>query len=366
MFNPVLVLETALLMLAAFLVGATIGALARLALRRKPTATGPTVIVETVATMPAEPAAALVTAPRIEPLPTPVAPVVPSEIPTPDFATAIQAEPVVAVASKPVAIPADERPSMRPARTAGQTTAGKLVPSPLKSPAEAALPAGTAASADVIPFPVDRSSSAQAAHEPALEPAPEAQTEEPTPESEIPAVETVTEAPAALPDRELVAEVVAVASPGEPEPALAAPEVEAPPVTETAKEPEHDEAAAMRAIEGNWSPRRTKRTRPTEAAESPAPAEPAAFGRPSGLEAPRGGRKDQLTHIIGVVPIIETALNRIGVFHFDQLAAFSDDNVAWLEGHLGIAGRIDREHWREQARELAVLSEKAAKAASKA
>ena len=64
-----------------------------------------------------------------------------------------------------------------------------------------------------------------------------------------------------------------------------------------------------------------------------------------------------------MLPIIETSLNGAGVYHFDQVADFTDENVAWLEQHLGISGRVTREHWREQARELAAASESARKVA---
>jgi predicted flap endonuclease-1-like 5' DNA nuclease len=84
-------------------------------------------------------------------------------------------------------------------------------------------------------------------------------------------------------------------------------------------------------------------------------------GRPAGLEAPRDGQRDELTHIIGVLPVIETALNQLGIYHFDQVGALTDENIGWIEGHLGVPGRIGRELWREQARELsAVLKPKRA------
>ena len=89
---------------------------------------------------------------------------------------------------------------------------------------------------------------------------------------------------------------------------------------------------------------------PVEDAPTPAPVEP---GRPEALSAPRGGRKDDLTHIIGVLPALELALNEIGVFHFDQIADWDEDNMVWVEDHLDTDGRVRREHWREQARELA-------------
>ncbi len=150
--------------------------------------------------------------------------------------------------------------------------------------------------------------------------------------------------------------------------------------------PEEDEAAAMRAIEGNWTPKRAATTgsrKPVvpegveadEAVQAAGAAVAAAVeavnavvaeapGRPMGLDGPRQGVKDNLTNIIGILPIIETALNNAGVFHFDQIAEFTDENVGWLESHLGIAGRIGREHWREQARELAIVSARARKVAA--
>ncbi len=142
-----------------------------------------------------------------------------------------------------------------------------------------------------------------------------------------------------------------------------------------------DEDAAMRAIEGNWSPRRAppkrvareganqavaasaravtaaRRTAEAVVAESKVVVAEAKAeaGRPVGLDAPRDGRKDELTHIIGVLPVIETAFNKLGIYHFDQVGALTDENIGWIEGHLGVPGRIARELWREQARELSAV-----------
>ena len=78
--------------------------------------------------------------------------------------------------------------------------------------------------------------------------------------------------------------------------------------------------------------------------------------KPVGIPAPRNGQPDALTNVIGILPIIETALNTLGIYHFDQVADLTDKQIAWLEAHLGIDGRIGREHWREQAVELAALT----------
>jgi NADH-quinone oxidoreductase subunit E len=43
----------------------------------------------------------------------------------------------------------------------------------------------------------------------------------------------------------------------------------------------------------------------------------------------------------------------LGVYHFDQIAAWSSENVSWIERYLAFKGRIGREQWVEQARRLA-------------
>ncbi|ODT67307.1 MAG: hypothetical protein ABS75_24035 [Pelagibacterium sp. SCN 63-23] len=71
--------------------------------------------------------------------------------------------------------------------------------------------------------------------------------------------------------------------------------------------------------------------------------------RPPQLPAPRGGAPDDLTRIKGVGPKTEAALNDLGVYHFDQIAAWHAQNLDWLDGRVAIKGRIRREQWVEQA-----------------
>lgn len=75
--------------------------------------------------------------------------------------------------------------------------------------------------------------------------------------------------------------------------------------------------------------------------------------RPPQLMAPRGGQADDLKRISGVGPKIEEILNNLGIFHFDQVAAWTTEQVAWVNGYLRFKGRIDREDWLNQARTLA-------------
>lgn len=75
--------------------------------------------------------------------------------------------------------------------------------------------------------------------------------------------------------------------------------------------------------------------------------------QPLALESPVGGQGDDLTVIGGVGPKIQEVLNGLGVYHYDQIAAWTSENIAWIDDHLSFSGRIDREGWVEQARILA-------------
>jgi len=67
-----------------------------------------------------------------------------------------------------------------------------------------------------------------------------------------------------------------------------------------------------------------------------------------------GGQGDDLTLIKGVGPKLAELCNRLGVWHFDQIAAWSPEEVAWVDHHLeGFKGRIARDDWVAQAKILA-------------
>jgi len=79
--------------------------------------------------------------------------------------------------------------------------------------------------------------------------------------------------------------------------------------------------------------------------------------RPNGFAAPRGGTADDLKRIKGIGRQNEGRLHGIGIWHFDQMAAWSDDNVKWIGSYLAFPHRIEREKWIDQARELAASRE---------
>ena len=79
-----------------------------------------------------------------------------------------------------------------------------------------------------------------------------------------------------------------------------------------------------------------------------------AQSRPQGLSAARADRPDDLKLIVGIGPKLEILCNKLGFFHFDQLAAWTDAEIAWADDNLeGFKGRASRDKWVDQARILA-------------
>ena len=76
--------------------------------------------------------------------------------------------------------------------------------------------------------------------------------------------------------------------------------------------------------------------------------------KPATLAAARGGVADDLKQIKGIGPKLEILCNELGFFHFDQVAAWTADEVAWVDANLkGFKGRVSRDNWVEQAKVLA-------------
>lgn len=80
----------------------------------------------------------------------------------------------------------------------------------------------------------------------------------------------------------------------------------------------------------------------------------AALKEPELIKEPRGGKGDDLSLIWGVADKMVEKLNEMGIWHFDQIAQWTPDNVAWFESRLdGFKGRVTRDKWIEQAQKLA-------------
>ncbi len=75
--------------------------------------------------------------------------------------------------------------------------------------------------------------------------------------------------------------------------------------------------------------------------------------RPMMLAAPRNGIPDDLKEISGIGLKIEDALHELGIFHFDQIANWNEENIRWIDNYLVFKGRVNRENWVGQAKLLA-------------
>ena len=89
--------------------------------------------------------------------------------------------------------------------------------------------------------------------------------------------------------------------------------------------------------------------------EAPKAAEPVAAEaegkKPEGLAAPRDGKADDLKKIEGIGPVLEERLNEWGIFHYDQIAAWGADEVAYADNNVPrFKGRCSRDKWVAQAK----------------
>ena len=98
-----------------------------------------------------------------------------------------------------------------------------------------------------------------------------------------------------------------------------------------------------------------ERGRPKTEPAAPPSAAPAS--PPPTMEGPRNGKADDLQRIKGVGPKLEELLNSMGFYHYDQIAAWTEDELGWVDENIeGFKGRATRDDWVRQARALAEQS----------
>ena len=120
-------------------------------------------------------------------------------------------------------------------------------------------------------------------------------------------------------------------------------------------------------LTGGKKPAKAKaaaKPKPAKAEDKPAKAADAApkaelKAKPAEKEAPVAlftapeGPADDLKKISGVGKVLEKKLNDLGITRYDQIAAFSADEIAKVDEVLNFKGRIEREDWTSQAKALA-------------
>lgn len=107
-------------------------------------------------------------------------------------------------------------------------------------------------------------------------------------------------------------------------------------------------ASAARAVKARAA--KAPRVAGPKVVKAEAVAAISAMVKPRAAVAP--AKPDDLKRIAGIGPKLETVLNGLGLWNFGQIAALDAPEVAWLDDHLGFAGRIGRDDWIGQAKTL--------------
>ncbi|MCE8534109.1 NADH-quinone oxidoreductase subunit E [Ruegeria pomeroyi] len=144
-------------------------------------------------------------------------------------------------------------------------------------------------------------------------------------------------------------------APAAPKPAVKqTPKAETKPAPKPAAEPVLKPSTALPGQEELASRKGTWRY---EAEGAETTTDEAGEEQPLTLNAAREGGADDLKLLKGVGPKLEGLLNELGFYHFDQIAAWTPAQVAWVDARLKFKGRIERDGWIDQARQLAAGEE---------
>jgi len=97
-----------------------------------------------------------------------------------------------------------------------------------------------------------------------------------------------------------------------------------------------------------------KKAEPKKAApkKEAAPAADASETAPTQFDS-RPADVDDLKLINGVGPKLEETLNELGIYQFEQIAAWDAENIAFIDARLKFKGRIERDDWVSKAKVLA-------------
>ncbi len=89
-------------------------------------------------------------------------------------------------------------------------------------------------------------------------------------------------------------------------------------------------------------------------AKKAAPKKAEAAEKPAAKKAApkKSAKKDDLSQISGVGPVIVGKLEGLGITTLQQVADFTAEDIERVDAELNFKGRIEREEWVKQAKEL--------------
>lgn len=111
--------------------------------------------------------------------------------------------------------------------------------------------------------------------------------------------------------------------------------------------------AAPKKAAAKAAPKKSEKPAAEKPAAEKAPAKDARVDEKLGVvydSAP--SEVDDLKEIGGVGPKLEEKLNSIGVYRFEQIANWSEENIAEFDELLSFKGRIERDEWVAKAKNL--------------
>ncbi len=133
-----------------------------------------------------------------------------------------------------------------------------------------------------------------------------------------------------------------------PTAAPAAAVVAKPKVAKPAAKPAVKAAAKPASVVADVKPVVAKAPAKPKVAKAPKVAKPAG---PVRLTGPRKGKADDLKEIEGIGPVLEKLCHSLGFYHFDQIAGWTDADVALVDTEMKtFKGRIVRDKWVPQAK----------------
>lgn len=93
---------------------------------------------------------------------------------------------------------------------------------------------------------------------------------------------------------------------------------------------------------------------PAATDDAPTGLLPEDFQQPKSMDRP--ALPADLKKISGVGPKLEKVLNGLGIWSFGQIAAWTPEEIAWVDDYLSLKGRIGRDDWTRQAAALALAA----------
>ncbi|NND00813.1 MAG: 30S ribosomal protein S2 [Gammaproteobacteria bacterium] len=113
-------------------------------------------------------------------------------------------------------------------------------------------------------------------------------------------------------------------------------------------------AAPAQEVAASATPDETEAAKPLadEAPEEKASKEEPKPEPDPAKETTIAAKNDDLTQITGIGPVIAGKLDAMGITSFQQIADFTAEDVERIDGELNFKGRIERENWIVQAKQL--------------